>query len=57
MVDLRYVIDYLAYNGIFYLVNEPMQRHTTFQIGGVADVVAYPTRRQRFQATARILCR
>lgn len=35
MVDLRYVIDYLAYNGIFYLVNEPMQRHTTFQIGGV----------------------
>ena len=26
MVDLRYVIDYLAYNGIFYLVNERGRR-------------------------------
>lgn len=54
MVDLRYVIDYLAYNGIFYLVNEPMQRHTTFQIGGVADVVAYPTRRREICDLTRI---
>ena len=40
MVDLRYVIDYLAYNGIFYLVNEPMQRHTTFQIGAAGGTYA-----------------
>ena len=54
MLDLRFVIDYLAYNGIFYLVNEPMQRHTTFQIGGVADIVAYPTRRREICDLTRI---
>lgn len=56
MVDLRLVIDYLAYNGIFYMVNEPMQRHTTFQIGGVADIVACPTRRREICDLTRI-CR
>ena len=54
MLDLRFVIDYLAYNGIFYLVNEPMQRHTTFQIGGVADIVADPTRRREICDLTRI---
>lgn len=46
MTDLKPVIDYLTYNALFFLVHEPMNRHTTFQIGGPADLVAYPTRRR-----------
>ncbi len=46
MTTLKPVLDYLIYNGLFYLVNEPMNRHTTFQIGGPADLVVYPTRRR-----------
>ncbi len=46
MTTLKPVLDYLIYNGLFYLINEPMNRHTTFQIGGPADIVVYPTRRR-----------
>ncbi len=54
MTDHKLIIDYLAYNGIFYLINEPMKRHTTFQIGGAADIVAYPTRRREICDLMRV---
>lgn len=56
MTTLKPILDYLIYNGLFYLVNEPMNRHTTFQIGGPADIVVYPTRRREICDLVRI-CR
>lgn len=46
MTNLKPILDYLVYNDLFYLVNEPMSRHTSFQIGGPADLMVYPTRRR-----------
>ena len=56
MTNLKPILDYLIYNGLFYLINEPMNRHTTFQIGGPADIVVYPTRRREICDLVRI-CR
>ncbi len=56
MFQLNAILDYVSYNGIFYLVNEPMHQHTTFQIGGPADIVVYPTRRRQICDLVRI-CR
>lgn len=56
MTNLRPILDYLVYNDLFYLVNEPMNRHSTFQIGGPADLIAYPTRRREICDLVRI-CR
>lgn len=56
MTNLKPILDYLIYNGLFYLINEPMNRHTTFQIGGSADIVVYPTRRREICDLVRI-CR
>lgn len=46
MAGLQKIIYYLAQNGIFNMVNETMAKHTSFRIGGMADVVVYPTRRK-----------
>lgn len=54
MTNLKPILDYLIYNGLFYLINEPMNRHTTFQIGGPADIVVYPTRRREICDLVRI---
>lgn len=56
MINLKPILDYLIYNGLFYLINEPMNRHTSFQIGGPADIVVYPTRRREICDLVRI-CR
>ena len=56
MKNLKPILDYLVYNDLFYLVNEPMNRHTTFQIGGPADLMVYPTRRREICDLVRI-CR
>ena len=56
MINLNPILDYLIYNGLFYLINEPMNRHTSFQIGGPADIVVYPTRRREICDLVRI-CR
>ena len=56
MKNLKPILDYLVYNDLFYLVNEPMLRHTTFQIGGPADLMVYPTRRREICDLVRI-CR
>lgn len=54
MTEYKLIIDYLSYNGIFYFIDEPMKKHTTFQIGGSADIVAYPTRRREICDLVRI---
>ncbi len=56
MTNLKPILDYLVYNDLFYLVNELMSRHTTFQIGGPADLMVYPTRRREICDLVRI-CR
>ncbi len=56
MTNLKPILDYLVYNDLFYLVNEQMNRHTTFQIGGPADLMVYPTRRREICDLVRI-CR
>ncbi len=33
---------FLTHNNISFLENEPMKRHTTFKIGGEADILVYP---------------
>ncbi len=40
------LINYATHNGIFNFVNEPMSKHTTFRIGGRADMLIYPTKRR-----------
>lgn len=40
------LINYATHNGIFNFVNEPMSKHTTFRIGGRADMLIYPTKRK-----------
>ena len=37
MQDYRILDDYLLQNGYDFLSNEPMCRHTTFSVGGIAD--------------------
>ena len=38
------LMKYLEQNAIIYLINEPMKKHTTFGIGGPADVIIFPKR-------------
>lgn len=50
------LLEYLNHNDIFFLASEPMSRHTTFRIGGPADLMAYPTRRRELCELVK-LCR
>lgn len=43
------LINYATKNGIFNFVNEPMSKHTSFRIGGRADMMVYPTRRRELR--------
>lgn len=48
------IVDYLTQSGMFNLINEPMAKHTTFQIGGRAEIMAYPTRRREISDLVKI---
>ena len=48
------LINYVTHNGIFNFVNEPMSKHTTFRIGGRADMIVYPTRRKELTELIQI---
>jgi UDP-N-acetylmuramate dehydrogenase len=50
---LKQLIDYLKQNGIDYLENEPMARHTTFKIGGDARLMALPDSREKIALTVK----
>ncbi len=54
MTGLQQIIYYLARNGIFNMVNETMAKHTSFKIGGMADIVVYPTRRKEICELVKI---
>ncbi len=41
-MDITYVTDYLNSNNITTKLNEPLRKHTTFKIGGNADVFCTP---------------
>lgn len=44
-----------ANNNIFFSVNEPMAKHTSFQIGGPADVFVCPTSKEQLKIAAEII--
>lgn len=52
-MSLELFLKELENSGVAYRLNEPMSRHTTFKIGGNADVFAIPENEQQFLAVLK----
>lgn len=54
---LEQLAEFLKNSEIKYALNEPMRLHTTFKIGGCANVVVYPETEEQAQAVIRFCSR
>lgn len=57
MTDYRQLFDFCSKNAISFKQKEPLSLHTTFKIGGPADVLILPDSNEQFAAVAGFMLR